>query len=343
MQRTAAKLKLGRLLTLKKLLRTNQFSRLEQLGRVNDLGEHSPLGSLVHVAALGLLTKDIKQTLLLKLTAGIRVAARSCVDSSGRGLLRQHAVVTRVKQRVLFARNGRTSAAKTTGLRLNMRRPISRKRYVRKLFTALRHIHNLQSATKVPPTNTALILAGAKHPARKYNKLRKLLVEQGFNSFSGQVLSETARLKLEKSYSKLTKTYKAVLRAGRRSPELQKKIQEVAEELQQSENTEAAIDGLYQQVTAQQAYSAVSTYQTLRSRKRRSTRRRSARRGNAKRNATKRNHRRPATYGRSPALPKATGLAATQPRAPLTKLSLPLSKISSSYTGAPRTVSTQQL
>lgn len=163
-QRAATKLELGRLLTLKQLLRTNQFGRLEQLGALTDLGDHSPLGSLQQLSSLGLLTKDLKQTLLLKLAAGIRVAARCCSDSSGRRLLRQYAVVTRTQERVLFTRKEAASAAEGDSEALLNPAP------VKSNLADLEALYNLQRGDNLSHVNTDLILTEAKHSGQVHAK-----------------------------------------------------------------------------------------------------------------------------------------------------------------------------
>lgn len=306
MQRGAIKLKLSRLLALKKLLRTNQFGRLEQLSALTDLGEHSALGSLHQLSTLGLLTKDIKQTLLLNLTAGIRVAARSCVESSGRGLLRPYAVVTRKQERILFARNKLTGATKKAAPASTRITSVYNKALVKNSFAGFRALYNLQAAGATPTTNTDLVLIPAKHPVSAYNKVRKLLVEQSVDELSTPVLSPDSCVQVTKSRDKLASRYRARLRAGERDPKLRVTLRGLSAELRTSAVLQTTISRRYAVFKSQQ--------------KRATTKQKYSRR----------------KFLQKRALP-ATGFRAA------TRYSLPLSKVASNYTGEVRTVSTQQL
>lgn len=336
MQREATKLKLGRLLTLKKLLRTNQFDRLEQLGALTDLGEHSSLGSLQQLSALGLLTKDLKQTLLLKLAAGIRVAARCCTDSSGRKLLRQYAVVTRKQQRVLFARKGVANTAGSTGTLPRARRTLSGRPSAKSSLANLEALYNLQKTKKLQSVNDDLILTGAKHPVEIYNKLRRLVVERSFDDFNAPVLSKTASVKLQKSHHKLATQYNTLIRAGKRPLNLRKAVAALAEDLQASKEAQSDINYLHKRLYTHQLSAKASARRVSRNAVQRYTGRARAKRGSTVRTPVTQQGSRYTPYKRT----AQTGV--TNFHMPI-RYSLPLSKISSDYTGTVRPVSVQQL
>jgi len=90
---------LHRLYLIKKLLLGNKFSKLSRLGELNALGEYKYLENLGKLFALGFYSNELKQQLLLKLAAAIKLCATRCVTKPSTQL--QHAVTKHVAPRVL--------------------------------------------------------------------------------------------------------------------------------------------------------------------------------------------------------------------------------------------------
>lgn len=78
---------------------------MHELGALGELGEYAALGGLLQLSALGGYTKDVKQQLLGQLVATIKGCAFATADTTGRFLLRSHAVTVHKLKRAFFTRS----------------------------------------------------------------------------------------------------------------------------------------------------------------------------------------------------------------------------------------------